>query len=330
MKEFVFLALRTLKYLGFFLVVLILIGIVYEQYCRWNLEAKVFKNKTFAEINGASIHYQKKGNGNKTVVLVSGMGSNSTIWAEVQDKISAQAVTISYDRSGLFLSGRRKEVITNESVSSELEELLEKTKCPKPYLLVVHSMAGIYVRLFIARHKKDIAGIIFMESAHPLQLKKSSKAFLEALKPPPLWFVRLLTATGIYRTLFFFKQLNPEIPVTHPIHQNERDFFYRSVETLFSEIKSDEVNFDEATRYGDFENIPLTIISGSSEIRTKTLKNDQLKGEYMSLVKVLHRDFLNLSSRSKLVVAKQSGHIVQASEPDLIVHQIRELLQSEK
>ncbi|RZK57663.1 MAG: alpha/beta hydrolase, partial [Pedobacter sp.] len=268
MKKIIRFTSKGLKYICILILISLSIGVTYEQYSRWKLEARVFKNKSFAHILGTKIHYVKKGEGNKTVVFVSGMGSNSTIWEKIQDKVSEKAVTLSYDRSGLFLSNKRTGAITNSSVSRELEELLEKTNCPKPYILVLHSMAGIYVRPFIEEHKNDISGIMFMESAHPLQLKKSSKAFLESLKPPPLWLVKFITFSGIYRTVFSFNRINPEIPVTSAIHNNERDFFYRSVETLFKELKSDTANFNDAIKYSDFGNIPLTVISGTSNIRT--------------------------------------------------------------
>ena len=72
--------------------------------------------------------------------------------------------------------------------------------------------------------------------------------------------------------------------------------------------------------------IPLTIITGTSKIRTENIQDPEVRAEYMNLVSMLHHDFLNLSSRSKLVEAKNSGHIVQASEPDLIVKEIKKLL----
>ncbi|WP_316737499.1 alpha/beta hydrolase [Pedobacter aquatilis] len=326
MKKIIHITIKALKYIGSLLLILLVIGIVYEQYSRWRLESKAFKGETFTEIDGAKIHYVKKGIGNKTIVFVSGMGSNSSIWAEIQDKTYPNAVTISYDRSGLFLSEKREGTITNQSVSKELAQLLEQTNCPKPYILVLHSMAGIYIRPFIEQHKKDIAGIMLMESAHPLQLKKSSAAFLESLKPPPLSLVKFLTFSGAYRSLFSFNRINPEIPIEHAIHKNERDFFYRSVETLYDELKNDDANFEDAGNSNNFGNIPLTVITGTSNIRTEAIPNPKVKEEYMQLVHDLHRDFLNLSTDSKLVEAKNSGHVVQVSEPDLIVREIHALL----
>lgn len=319
-------ASKLLKYIGILFLSLLLLGFVYEQSSRWKLEKKAFEQKTFVKVGAANIHYLKRGKGDTTVVFASGMGSNSTIWEEVQEKVSSCATTLSYDRSGLYLSDRREETITNASVSAELTSVLEKTNCPKPYVLVAHSMAGIYLRPFIEQHKKDLAGIVLMESGHPSQLKKSSKAFLDALKPPPLSLVQLLTETGLYRMIFSYTRINPEIPIAHPIHRNERDFFYRSVKTLFAELKNDQANFDDAARYGDFGDIPLVVISGTSPVRTKGLKDESLKREYVHLVDSLHHDFLRWSTHSKLVEAKQSGHVVQVTEPGLIAAEVIKLL----
>ena len=306
--------------------VLLLTGILFEQYSRWRLEKDIYEGKTFAEIDEHKIHYVKKGEGNKTVVFVSGLGSNNTIWQETQDSIAKNAVTISYDRSGLFLSDKSEAPITNDAASKELARLLEKTNCHKPYIIVAHSMAGIYMRPFITSHAKDITGIVFVEAAHPLQMKKASPQLLKAISAPPMWLIRFVVNTGIYRTLFSFVQLNPELSIDHPMHIHERNFFYKSYETLIKEAENDDRNFKDAEKYNSFGDIPLTDIVGTSDIRSAFFKDPNLKKEYRDLVYEIHADLLNLSTNSRSVKATKSGHVVQINDSDLITGEIRKLL----
>ncbi len=305
---------------------LLLIGILFEQYSRWRLEKKAFKGKTFIEINEKRLHYVKKGWGDCTVVFESGMGSSHAIWQEIQDSISKYAVTISYDRNGLMLSEANDLAITNNQVTDELEMLLEKTNCPKPFIIVAHSMGGIYLRPFIERNKEHIGGVIFAEAAHPKQLEKASPQLLKALYVPPIWLIRFVVNTGIYRTLFSFLPLSPEIPIDHPLHQSEKNFFYRSYDKLLEELANDKINFKDAEKYTSFGNTPLTVIMGTSTNRYAAIKDVDVKNEYQSLINELQHDLLKLSSRSKFIQTKNSGHILQIKDSNLLITEIRNML----
>ncbi|WP_437919906.1 alpha/beta fold hydrolase [Sphingobacterium sp. LRF_L2] len=319
--------LIIIKSLVLLLILSIFLGTLYEYFSRWQLEKKLFENKTFVEINGTPLHYVKKGNkAFCTVVFMSGMGSNHSIWKEVQDRVSKHATTISYDRNGILFSESSQQPITNENVSAELEQLLTKTDCPKPYILVGHSMAGIYLRPFISKHQSNIQGIVFAEAAHPRQLKNASKELLNTRFIPPSWFVKLVVNTGIYRTLFSFFPVSPEIPMSHRLHKEERDYFYRSYETLLKEAKNDMLNFENAEQYENFGKIPLTIILGTSDIRYKHIKKHAIKEEYRQLTTSLAHDFLNLSTNSKLVEAQESGHVLQVNNSELVAEEIISLL----
>lgn len=323
-------AYLTLKWLVISIASLLLAGILWEHFSRWKLEKKALKGKTFVEINGKPVHYVKKGDGYCTVVFQSGMGSSYGIWQQIQDNISQNAVTLSYDRNGLMFSAPNGKPVTNRQVSDELQALLEKTKCPRPYILVGHSMAGIYLRPFIHDNPKDISGIIFADAAHPLQKQKASARLLQSFKIPPRWFIKLAVNTGIYRAVFSFLPLSPEIPLHHPIHQLEKNFFYRSYTKTLEELDSDDINFKDATQYKSFGAIPLTVITGTSELRFTKIKDTAVKNEYRQLITDLQYDLLNLSSNSRWVKAINSGHILQINDSSLLVNEISRMIKAAK
>lgn len=136
---------------------LLLVGLVYEQYSRWQMEKRLKGKGTFAQVGKYKLHYTKIGQGDCTVVFQSGLGSDGSIWREVLQEIAKNAVTISYDKSRLFYSENGDTTKSNASISNELYALLEQTNCPKPYVLVGHSMAGIYLRKFAEDH---LAGMV--------------------------------------------------------------------------------------------------------------------------------------------------------------------------
>ncbi|WP_293312008.1 hypothetical protein [Pedobacter sp. UBA5917] len=72
--------------------------------------------------------------------------------------------------------------------------------------------------------------------------------------------------------------------------------------------------------------MPFAVITGTSVVLTKGFKDESVKKEYQDLVAKLQADFLKLSTNSWLVKAEKSGHIIQASEPEIVVDQIRKVL----
>lgn len=309
--------------------ILLFTGVLFEQYSRWNLERTAFKEKTFVEINGKPLHYVKRGEGTCTVVFQSGMGSSHRIWEDIQDNISQHAVTISYDRNGLMLSGDTGIPVTNDHISRELQILLKKTNCPKPYILVGHSMAGIYLRPFIRSNGEDIKGIILAESANPKLAEEASGELLKALSMPPDWLIKFVVNTGIYRVVFSFIPMSREIPFTHPLHRQERDFFYRSYHKVLEELKNEKLNFKDAERYS-FGDIPLTVITGTSEVRYAGIKKPNIRDEFRQLVNEGQHELLALSSDSRLVRAENSGHVLQINDNALLIKEINIMLENKK
>lgn len=322
--------LGFLKWTCILVVSLILIGVLFEQFSRWKLEKTVLANHTFADVNSHAIHYVKKGKGETTVVFLSGMGSSHAVWNDIQEQVSKSTVTLSYDRSGIMYSGKSKEPVTNKSVSQELETLLLSTDCPKSVILVAHSMAAVYMRPFVEKHAQDIMGIILVEGAHPAQKKDASLKLTKLLSPPPTWLIRTAVHTGLYRFLFSFNSISPEIPFGHPLHLQERNFFYRSFETVLEELQQDGTNFEDAQKYSDLGNIPLKVIMGSSGSRYGGIKDKQLAQEYKDWVTSHQYALLSLSTDSELIEAPHSGHLVQIGDPDLVSKCVLELIKKGK
>jgi len=322
--------MKILIYTLSILAILIVVGVVTEQILRYQQFKELKKGQTFVKVDQHLLQYHKKGSGDCTIVFESGLGSDLSIWKEIQDSVSKDAVTISYNRAGIGLSEAGGETITNNSVSHQLITLLEKTRCPKPYIMVGHSMAGIYLRRFIKNNEKDITGVVFVDAAHPLQMKMASPKLLKSVSVPPTSLIKFIMNTGLYRLIFSFTSFPPEVPVNHPINIQQKKFFYLSFDGTMKEAKNDKSNFEDAQQVSSFGNIPFAVITGTSAIRTKGFKDESIKKEYQELVASLQADFLKLSTDSWLVKAEKSGHVIQASEPQIIVGQIRKVLAMKK
>jgi pimeloyl-ACP methyl ester carboxylesterase len=57
-------------------------------------------------------------------------------------------------------------------VVADLHALLQNAKVPPPYVLVGHSLGGIYVRMYASQFPADVVGMILVESSHEDQVDR--------------------------------------------------------------------------------------------------------------------------------------------------------------
>jgi len=304
---------------------LVIIGIIYEQISRSISEDKFLPDGEFINIGSHRLHYLKKGNGRLTIIFESGLYPGGHLpWYKVQNECSKFTTTISYDRSGVLWSERGNNPKNCKEISDELSKLLIETNCPKPYIVVGHSLAGLFLRDFIVKNKNDINGVIFIDVSHPEQDKRESKELKELSKPISPWLIKFVNATGLLR--LFYDKSYPTTNSNDSINQIVYTLFHKGVPTFIEEQNSVKNLLIESEKYDSFGSIPLKIVTGYSPDRYDEIKNEKLRSEFFDNKMELQKDLLNLSSNSEQIFANQSGHYVQLEQPEIIVNLIRDLV----
>jgi L-ascorbate metabolism protein UlaG (beta-lactamase superfamily)/pimeloyl-ACP methyl ester carboxylesterase len=148
---------------------------------------------TLVDVGGRKIHLNCTGSGSPTVVLESGSASFAIDWVFVQPEVARTARVCSYDRAGAGWSDPSGHAETAEGAVADLHAALSAAGEKPPFVLVAHSIGGLYARAYQLEHPKDVAGIVFVDSAHEDQMKIPVGG-----KPVPLWSV---TAEQLRATL---------------------------------------------------------------------------------------------------------------------------------
>jgi pimeloyl-ACP methyl ester carboxylesterase len=121
-------------------------------------------HKMFLECTGES-------HGKPTVILATGRGLGaSQDWSLVQSRVSEFARVCSYDALGV---GQSDHVPGDHSISDVVEnmhDLFHSAQLPGPYILVGISAGGILVRHYEEHYPSDVAGFVFVDSAHEEQV----------------------------------------------------------------------------------------------------------------------------------------------------------------
>jgi len=149
---------------------LLAVGFVYEQIARTMVHKAFPAQGQLVPVGDHALHIISKGTGGPLVVFESGLDQGGEMaWGRVQDQTALFTSTVSYDRAGIMWSERGGNPKTCEAMADELYELLKKSNKEGPYILVGHSLAGYILRPFVAKHATEIAGIVFVDAAHPDQ-----------------------------------------------------------------------------------------------------------------------------------------------------------------
>src|SRR5688572_29596412 len=117
----------------------------------------------FVTINGSAQHILDLGQGKPVVVFVAGFGNNLKTYDRVQQALSTQTRTISYDRAGLGKSALTVHDRSLDTLVYELNAILEQENIPGPYILVGHSSGGHIVRYFAHVYPAKVAGIVLID-----------------------------------------------------------------------------------------------------------------------------------------------------------------------
>ena len=99
-------------------------------------------------VDGRKVEYAQSGQGTPVVVFENGLGATLDWWAKVWPDAVAEARSLAYNRAGYGHSDTSLAPRDGAQVVDELRALLQARNLPPPYVLVGHSLGGLYMQLF--------------------------------------------------------------------------------------------------------------------------------------------------------------------------------------
>ena len=126
-------------------------------------------------INGAAVEYFIAGSGAPAIVLLNGAGGPLEGWIRVLAPLEAVSTVVAYNRLGMGRSSKPSEPQTGDVVVGMLHVLLERLGLRPPYVLVGHSLGGLFINLFARTYPSEVAAVVFLDSAAPEDATLSDK-----------------------------------------------------------------------------------------------------------------------------------------------------------
>jgi len=122
-------------------------------------------------INHKKIWVEKYGHGKPAVILLNGGGETTREWNNNIPIIAKYTTIIAYDRIGLGLSDTiNYRVRSAKNIISRLRYVLHKIGVKPPYILVAHSIGGLYLSYFARKYPNEIAGLVTIDTNNQFQV----------------------------------------------------------------------------------------------------------------------------------------------------------------
>jgi pimeloyl-ACP methyl ester carboxylesterase len=317
---------RLLMALLLIVILLLITGFIFEKISR-SIAEKIQPDGQFVEVDNHKIHYLQEGKGGPTVVFETAFDPAGHLqWYHIQKNLPKTYTTFSYDRSGILWSERGTNPKTGEKMAEELHTLLEKSKAPKPYILVGHSFGGMLIRFFVQKYPADVAGVILVDSQYPADEKYLSPEMHKMVNQGlPGGFLQFANTFGMARLMF--ENMFPA--TTEYKFQNSvmPALLYKSADATLEEQDHMKSIKAEAAAINSFGSIPLCIITAGDKTRYNTfIKDQKLKSEMLQAWDKMQKDLLNLSTDSKQIIVPKSGHYINQDQPKIIEEAVNDMV----
>ena len=233
-----------------------------------------------------SIYCDGKAGPSPTVILIPAGGRTAKDWSTIQPAVSSFTRVCSYDHANFGASDKAPAPLQSvDEVVNDLHGWLQASREQGPFVLVSHSNSGIYVRRFETRYTRQVAGLVFLDSAHEEQALRLHE--VDPAGPVP---DEVMARVGWY------------------VKPGQRLDWHTEVPLI---VIGRGTPFDRRARDG-------------SNSETNRMTEDQF-ATWDRIWTEFQKDLAKRSPRGEYRVALKSGHWIQTDEPELVVQAIRDV-----
>lgn len=110
----------------------------------------------------------------KEVIVFEG-GSRNTIerWGAVPQQLAHDATVFAYNRPGYGNSEEASTPRDGRTIVEELRAVLRHKGLRPPYVLVGHSLGGLYMQLFARAYPDEVKGVVLIDALYPRMVKRT-------------------------------------------------------------------------------------------------------------------------------------------------------------
>jgi pimeloyl-ACP methyl ester carboxylesterase len=291
------------------------------------------------DAGGHLLHIHVMGKGKPVVVFENGSGDFSFIWDRVQPEVSKTVTTVSYDRAGYAWSESGPLPRSGRQIAYELHTALHNAGINGPYILTGQSYGGFLVRSFARFYKNEIAGVVLVDALNedsriiinnkPMRIREWAKG---EHAPEPQNKTKEKTIADTPQVVKLDTTI--EFPLNKLPENDQKIQIWAQSQPAYRKAGGNEMNWspeDVADMYANkgkpeymLGNIPLMVLSRGNGGYSGLPDSAVLENERVQLQK----DLAHLSTNSKIIFDKNSGHNIHLEDPALVIDAIKQVIRA--
>lgn len=255
-------------------------------------------------------------NNSPAVIFLAGGGAVGRDYWNVHRRAAELATSVIYDRAGTGDGAPAELPRTSTEVIDELRGLLRGAAIDGPYVLVGHSLGGLYARHYAIRFPGEVAGLLLLDPAHedynaymPQELRERWEGF-NAAEAAAAFENLPDEVVQLYRDLFAQELASWPAEVREPLI--DYHVSPHGLKAGFQEASNVERLYAEVRAAGPLPDVPLLVLSSTKvdpfkEVVSQGIPEALLQEEIEAKFR-LYTDFANSVPRGE-VRPVEAGHV---------------------
>lgn len=230
------------------------------------------------EVDGKNMHIYTKGEGDNTIVLLSGLGTASPAldFEPLINELAKKNKVVVVESFGYGWSDITNKERTVENIVEEIRIALKNSNIQGPYILMPHSISGIYSMYFANTYPEEVKAIIGIDPTLPEALE-----YFGETSPTMPKYLSYVASTGVARLALY---INPGgfLPITNDGTYSEENLemtkaisawngYNKNVVNEANEMKN---NIDKTVDMEFSSNMPVLFFTTKEDKVTKDGKNN--------------------------------------------------------
>jgi pimeloyl-ACP methyl ester carboxylesterase len=279
-------------------------------------------------VSGRRLYLHRAGTGDPTVVFLPGGGMFSLGYFNVHTRVADLTTSVVYDRAGTGWSDAVPLPRSAADVVQELRALLRVAGISGPYLLVGHSLGGLYARRFAQLVPGEVAGLLLLDPAHedyPAHEPEVARRAAEEWKSKPMPELTSEQVQG-FRPIFdgMYTEWPPEI--REPLIERHLDL--AQVRAGMLEASNVDQLYEEMRKGGAIPAVPMIVYTAMGIDASQTIFSAEEVVRAQNAAKLATNSaFVESWSGAEHRVLEDASHaMIHAQRPDAVVQGVRDLL----
>ncbi|MFC4701389.1 alpha/beta fold hydrolase [Glaciecola siphonariae] len=242
-------------------------------------------------VNGKNLEFEVKGRGDIAVLFdagaLTGMAGWNALWNDLPSDITAYRFSRLGEGNSDACVGQR----SSEEHVHEVKSIVDAAQIKKPFIYVGHSLGGATARNYAHSFPNEVLGMLLVDPENPRDIE-----IIKEIDP-----------------------LNGPLEIEHIKNQDYKDSDGRwcFLDAIWKK--------EAANDFDDIGNIPVTLIATTMTFdNPTTIFNSDIGRKRWGDVQ---KEWVSTFPQGQFVATNKSGHYIQQNEPDLVLSELKKLLE---